>query len=77
MGDINLPNGMEFPFGERGSTSELLFEAGVDVRGVQPAIRISYDVDEVEGLYLQLAVTKALELAEVLRIVRSRLPLFH
>ncbi|MFT5049573.1 MAG: hypothetical protein ACI8QZ_000966 [Chlamydiales bacterium] len=60
----NLPNGLEFPFGERGSTTELLFEAGVDVWGVQPAVRFNYDVDEVEGLYLQLAVAKGVQLAQ-------------
>lgn len=62
--NYNLPNGLEFPFGERGSTTELLFEASTHAWGVQPAIRFNYDVDEVEGLYLQFAVSKRLEFGD-------------
>jgi hypothetical protein len=60
----NLPNGRDFLFGVRGSTTELMLEAVTNVWGVSPSLRINYDVDEVEGIYANLGVRKDIELAE-------------
>ena len=60
--NYNLPNGLEFQFGERGATTELLVEYMHDFSGTQPGIQLSYDVDEVEGLYLKAFVGREFEL---------------
>ena len=52
-----LPNGLEFPFGERGETSEFMVEAVYtpprDTLPVKPFAAVHYDFDEVEGFYLR------------------------
>ncbi|MFT4539903.1 MAG: hypothetical protein ACI835_002352 [Planctomycetota bacterium] len=62
--NYNLPNGLEFQFGERGATTEVLAEFKADYSGTQPGLRIHYDVDEVEGLYLQGFVGREFELSD-------------
>ena len=57
--NYNLPNGLEFPFGERGATTELLLETFVDIDGLQPGFALNYDVDEVDGLYVNAFVGKS------------------
>lgn len=63
--NYNLPNGLEFPFGERGATSEVMFEVAADVwKGIVPRVRFNYDIDEVEGLYMQVGVSKGFRFGE-------------
>lgn len=47
----NLPNGLEFPNGERGSTSEVYLVATAEVLEANPYLEIHYDFDEVRGGY--------------------------
>lgn len=53
----NLPNGLEFPFGERGATSEFLVEGRYQLSksflSLIPLLAIHYDYDEVEGFYIE------------------------
>lgn len=52
-----LPNGLEFPFGERGQTSEFMVEGVYQLseafQSVQPFFAVHYDYDEVNGFYLR------------------------
>lgn len=64
----NLPNGLEFPFGERGATAEVLVEGSTVLPerfwSLQPTLSIHYDVDEVDGLYLRGSLARAFRLDE-------------
>ena len=55
--NYNLPNGLEFPFGERGATSEFLVEGSYQLPdswlAIVPALAVHYDFDEVEGFYIR------------------------
>lgn len=59
-----LPNGLEFPFGQRGETKEVFVEAGRAVGDFYPALRLFYDFDEVEDLYAQGSVRYDLPIDE-------------
>ncbi len=52
-----LPNGTEFPFGERGQTSEFMVEGvyqlSESLLSIQPFLAVHYDYDEVEGFYVR------------------------
>jgi len=63
----NLPNGLEFPFGERGATTELLVEGTTrlpEYWDLKPSIALHYDYDEVDGAYIHGALAKDFELDE-------------
>jgi hypothetical protein len=47
----NPSNGLEFPNGERGPTSEVFFVVTADVLEARPYFEIHYDFDEVRGAY--------------------------
>lgn len=59
-----LPNGLEFPFGERGETKEIFATFVMNGLPVTPRVELRYDVDEVEDFYGRLGVTKAFQLDE-------------
>lgn len=63
-----LPNGLEFPNGERGETVELFVSASTEVAGVVPSLVVHYDIDEVEDVYATVGVGKTLSLAEKLSL---------
>lgn len=60
----NLPNGLEFPNGERGGTTELFAFASADVLETTPYLSIHYDYDEVRSTYLRAGISEGFELAE-------------
>lgn len=68
----NLPNGLEFPFGERGATTEFLVEGQwflpEDAFSLVPFLELHYDFDEVDGLYVRGGVERAFEIDEKLSI---------
>lgn len=49
--NYNLPNGLEFPNGERGGTSEVFLLASTEVLEATPYLALHYDFDEVRGAY--------------------------
>jgi hypothetical protein len=54
-----LPNGLEFPNGERGSTTELFARVGHEVTwGLYPQLELRADYDEADGWYLNLSVRR-------------------
>jgi len=56
------------PLGFDGSTTELMVEAVTELYGVNTGLRASYDIDEIEGLYLQLGGDKSWQLDEQLSV---------
>jgi len=60
--NYNLPNGLEFVNGERGSTSEAFVQLSLSVLDATPYVRWSYDYDEVEGSYATGGLTEGFEL---------------
>lgn len=60
--NYNLPNGLEFVNGERGSTSEAFLQASLSVLEATPYVRWSEDYDEVEGSYVRAGITEDFEL---------------
>lgn len=59
-----LPNGVEFPFGERGETKELFANVSLRDLPVTPRVELRYDVDEVEDFYVRLGASRTFELDE-------------
>jgi hypothetical protein len=60
IGDVSLlggvhtyivPNGLEFPNGERGETKEVFVIASTTVLDARPYVAMHYDYDEVRGAY--------------------------
>lgn len=70
--NYNLPNGLEFPFGERGATSEFLVEGQMQLSekyfSIVPSLAIHYDFDEVEGFYIRTGVERAFPINDQLTI---------
>lgn len=64
----NLPNGLEFPFGERGATTEFLVEGRWQLSDkayeLVPFLALHYDFDEVDGLYVRGGVERVFEIDE-------------
>lgn len=58
----NLPNGLEFPFGERGATTELFVTASVEVLETHPYVSWHYDFDEVNAPYTRMGITEDIPL---------------
>ena len=64
----NLPNGLEFPNGERGGTTEVFVLVSADVLEATPYVGIHYDFDEVRGGYYRAGVAEDIPLGENLAL---------
>ncbi|MFK7739000.1 MAG: hypothetical protein AB8H80_01660 [Planctomycetota bacterium] len=62
--NYNLPNGLEFPNGERGATTEIFATLSANVLDATPYVSWHYDFDEVRGAYYRGGITEGFELAE-------------
>lgn len=60
----NLPNGLEFPLGERGGTNEVFAIASMEVLEATPYLALNYDFDEVRGSYLRGGITEDFDLGD-------------
>lgn len=60
-----LPNGLEFPFGERGNTSEVVLAAEFDILETNPYVVFHYDFDEVDGTYTTFGIREQFPLGLV------------
>jgi len=60
----NLPNGTEFPNGERGATTEVFGQLSLEVLGATPYLAHHYDFDEVRSSYLRAGVTEDFPLGD-------------
>ena len=63
-----LPNGLEFPNGERGETVELFVSASTEIATLTPNVVVHYDIDEVEDIYATAGVMRGFDLADKLRL---------
>ena len=59
-----LPNGLEFPLGERGGTTEVFAAASMEVLEARPYASIHYDFDEVRASYLRAGITEDFDLGK-------------
>lgn len=66
--NYNLPNGLEFPNGERGGTSEVFLTLSAEVLEATPYVSFHYDWDEVRDLYVRAGITESFDLAENLSL---------
>lgn len=66
--NYNLPNGLEFQFGERGATTEFFAAVSANVLEATPYLSLHYDFDEVDALYARVGITESFELAEAWRL---------
>ena len=68
----NLPNGLEFPFGERGATTEFLVEGRLLLPerafDIVPYLALHYDFDEVDGLYARAGAERVFQIDEKTKI---------
>lgn len=64
-----FPNGLEFPFGERGETKELFANLHVLGLPVDPRVELHYDIDEVEDLYARVGASRLFAVDEKLDVV--------
>ncbi len=64
----NLPNGLEFPNGERGGTTEVFLLASVEVLEASPYASVHYDFDEVRGGYYRAGIREDIPLGDTLAI---------
>jgi hypothetical protein len=60
----NLPNGLEFPNGERGGTNEVFVLAQTEVLEATPYASFHYDFDEVHGSYFRGGISESFDLGE-------------
>lgn len=67
--NYNLPNGLEFPNGERGATSEVFLLASTNVLETTPYLALNYDFDEVRGAYYRAGITEDIPLGADWQIV--------
>ncbi len=63
-----LPNGLEFPNGERGETVELFVSAATELGPYVPNVVLHYDIDEVEDIYATAGVSRGLALTDKLAL---------
>lgn len=67
-----LPNGLEFPFGERGQTSEFMVESVYQLSekwlSLAPFLSVHYDFDEVQGFYVRGGAQHELDIDEKTRL---------
>ncbi len=62
-----LPNGLEFPNGERGGTTEMYARVGREVVwGLYPQLELRIDRDEADGWYANLSVRREFPLLDKL-----------
>lgn len=54
----NLPNGLEFPLGERGGTTEVFARATSHLLEADQYVMLHYDFDEVRGAYLRAGLSE-------------------
>jgi hypothetical protein len=64
----NLPNGLEFPLGERGATTEVFLAASMEVLEARPYLSLHYDFDEVRAGYYRGGITEDFELGNGFRL---------
>lgn len=64
----NLPNGLEFPNGERGGTTEVFALVSTEILEATPYLSMHYDFDEVRGAYYRGGIREDIPLAEGWRI---------
>ena len=62
--NYNLPNGLEFPNGERGATSEVFVLVSANVLEATPYFSWHYDFDEVRAPYYRAGITESFALSE-------------
>jgi hypothetical protein len=60
----NLPNGLEFPNGERGGTTEAFVRASAEVLEANPYVSVHYDFDEVRGAYYVAGIAEDIPIDE-------------
>ncbi len=58
----NLPNGLEFPLGERGGTTEVFLRAATHFLEADQYLMAHYDFDEVRGSYLRAGLAEDFDL---------------
>lgn len=58
----NLPNGLEFPLGERGGTTEVFVRASTHLLEADQYVMAHYDFDEVRGAYLRVGLSEDFDL---------------
>ena len=58
----NLPNGLEFPFGERGGTTEVFISATTHLLEANQYLQLNYDFDEVRGAYMRGGLSEDFDL---------------
>ncbi|MEM6672276.1 MAG: hypothetical protein AAF726_05500 [Planctomycetota bacterium] len=60
--NYNLPNGIEFPFGERGATNEVVLAGAYalpdSLLALVPSLSVHYDFDEVDGFYVRAGLAR-------------------
>jgi hypothetical protein len=66
--NYNLPNGLEFPNGERGGTSEAFLTLSAEVLEATPYLSFHYDWDEVRDLYVRAGITESFDLTDKLSL---------
>jgi hypothetical protein len=64
----NLPNGLEFPNGERGGTTEVFVLASAEVLEANPYAIVHYDFDEVRGAYYRAGIAEDIPLGDKLAL---------
>ncbi|MCA8949948.1 MAG: hypothetical protein KDE27_10630 [Planctomycetes bacterium] len=64
----NVPNGLEFPNGERGGTTEVFATVSANVLETKPFLSLHYDFDEVRSTYLRGGISEDFELADGLTL---------
>lgn len=67
--NYNLPNGLEFPNGERGGTSEVFVVLSANVLEATPYVSWHYDFDEVRAPYYRAGITEDFDLGKGFKVV--------
>ena len=62
--NYNLPNGLEFPNGERGATTEVFAVVSANVLEATPYVSWHYDFDEVRAPYYRAGITESFDLGD-------------
>ncbi|MCB9879476.1 MAG: hypothetical protein H6835_17920 [Planctomycetes bacterium] len=67
--NYNLPNGQEFPNGERGTTSEVFVDVSATVLEATPYFSWHYDFDEVRAPYYRGGITESFDFGKGFSLV--------
>jgi hypothetical protein len=62
--NYNFPKGDQFPFGVRGATTEAFAGVSREFSGLTPFAELRYDIDEVDGYYVQAGCEKRFPIAD-------------